>query len=144
MFFKQFKMSKKMKPEKIPPSEGNTSTANGSATAAAPTMDISEAALAGMELESLAPQLTPPEKAEGIKGIETAVWSSDKRVNALYTTYNPHNSWMGIAGVGWKKLAIGSNSATEAMTMLAAHCREKNCRIDYSEENGLVKEIYVW
>jgi hypothetical protein len=32
----------------------------------------------------------------------------------------------------------------EAMTQLAAHCREKNCRIDFSEENGLVNEIYVW
>jgi len=32
----------------------------------------------------------------------------------------------------------------EAMTQLASHGREKNCRIDFSEENGVVTEMYVW
>jgi|SRR4051794_39335335 hypothetical protein len=140
-------MSKKMKsPEKVPPTQGSSSASNGNtASAAPPTLEISEAALAGMELETAAPKLAPPQAAaSGITAVQTAVWSSDKRVNSLYTTFNPRNSWMGIVGIGWKKLATTSDSTTEAMTMLAAHCREKNCRIDFSEENGLVKEIYVW
>jgi hypothetical protein len=139
-------MSKKMKsPEKTPPSQGSSSVANGSAsTAAAPTLDISEAAIAGMELENGAPKLAPPQAASGITAVEAAVWNTDKRVNSLYGTYHPRNSWMGIVGLGWKKLGTTSDSTTETMTMLASHCREKNCRIDFSEENGLVKEIYVW
>ena len=131
-------------PENIPPTQGNNSVANGSSTATAPTINITEAAVAGMELESAAPKLSPPEKLEGVTAFEAAVWNTDKRVNGLYTTFNPRNSWMSIVGLGWKKLATGSDSATETMTMFAAHCREKNCRIDFSEENGLVKEIYVW
>ena len=134
-------MSKKMKPEKIPPVEGVAVT-NGNTNA--PTIDISEAAKAGMELEANAPKLSPPAAAEAVTAFGAAVWQTDKRVNALYNTHHARNSWMSIAGLGWKKLATGSDSTCEAMTLLASHCREKSCRIDFSEENGLVKEIYVW
>lgn len=125
----------------VPANTGSTSTASSSY---APTVNVSETANTSLASTVNAPQLTPPETKGVTTAIETAVWSTDKRVNALYTTYHPHNSWMSIAGVGWKKLATGSDSACEAMTQLAAHCREKNCRIDFSEENGIVKEIYVW
>ena len=128
-------------PEKIPPVQtGN----NLSKMPNAPTLEITEAALAGMEMESGGPRLSPPEKAEGIQAIGAAVWQTDKRVNGLYTTFNSRNSWMNIVGIGWKKLNDTNDSSNETMTAFAAHCREKVCRIDYSEENGIVKEIYVW
>jgi len=137
-------MSKKMKtPEKIPPSGGAITNSNSDTNA--PTINVSsQASFTSLESVTNAPQLSPPEIQEGVTGYEAAVWNTDKRVNALYTTLHARNSWMSIAGIGWKKLATGSDSACEAMTQLAAHCREKNCRIDYSEENGLVNEIYVW
>lgn len=137
-------MSKKMKtPEKIPPAGGAITNSNSDTNA--PTINVSsQAAFTSIESVTNAPQLSPPEVQEGVTAYEAAVWNTDKRVNALYTTLHARNSWMSIAGIGWKKLATGSDSACEAMTQLAAHCREKNCRIDYSEENGLVNEIYVW
>lgn len=127
-------------PEKTPPAA--MLETNGSA--AAPTIQISEIYANSAENTANAPRFSPPEKAEGVTAFGAAVWSTDKRVNGLYTTYHARNAWMSIAGVGWKKLATGSDSMCEAMTLLAAHCREKNCRIDFSEENGLIKEIYVW
>ena len=137
-------MSKKMKtPEKTPPS--GITTTNGSSDTNAPTINVSsQATFTSLESTVNAPQLSPPEVQGGVTAYEAAVWNTDKRVNALYTTLHARNSWMSIAGIGWKKLATGSDSACEAMTQLAAHCREKNCRIDFSEENGLVNEIYVW
>ena len=129
-------------PEKIPPAQAGVSATNSNLNA--PTLDISEAALTGMELEATAPRLSPPERSEALTAVGAAVWTTDKRVNGLYTTFNPRNSWMSIAGIGWKKLATTSDAACEAMTQLAAHAREKNCRIDFSEENGVVKEIYIW
>lgn len=139
-------MSKKMKtaPEKIPPA--GVTVGNGNTNTNAPTINVSsQAAFTALESVANAPQLSPPAVTEGEEtAFGAAVWSTDKRVNALYTTLHARNSWMSIAGVGWKKLATGSDSACEAMTQLAAHCREKNCRIDFSEENGLVNEIYVW
>lgn len=115
-----------------------------SSVSLAPAQEISEAALKGMELEATAPTVTPLQKAEGFAAVGAAVWNNDKRVNGLYTTYHPHNSWMSIAGMTWKKLSTTNDSSCEAMTLLAAHCREKICRIDFAEENGMVKEIYVW
>jgi hypothetical protein len=140
-------MSKKMNtPEKIPPVSVTASSGNGNGNgnANAPTMDVPEITTASFTAEANAPKLNPPEKSDAAGAVGTAVWNTDKRVNGLYTTYNAHNSWMSIAGIGWKKLATGSDSMCEAMTNLAAHAREKSCRIDFSEENGLVKEIYVW
>ena len=128
-------------PEKIPPVQSGNNTGNSSN---APTLEITEAAITGMELETGAPRLSPPERAEGVQSFGAAVWQTDKRVNGLYTTLNARNSWMNVAGMGWKKLNDTNDSSNEAMTALAAHCREKVCRIDFSEENGLVKEIYVW
>lgn len=137
-------MSRKMKtPEKIPPA--GATTTNGNSDTNAPTINVSsQAAFTSLESTANAPQLSPPSAQEGVTAYEAAVWNTDKRVNALYTTLHARNSWMSIAGIGWKKLATGSDSMCEAMTQLAAHCREKNCRIDFSEENGLVNEIYVW
>ena len=130
-------------PEKVPPA-GITIT-NGNTETNAPTVNVaSQSGYTSLESVANAPKLTPPIAQEGVTAYEAAIWSTDKRVNALYTTLHARNSWMSIAGVGWKKLATGSDSACEAMTQLAAHCREKNCRIDFSEENGLVNEIYVW
>jgi len=137
-------MSKKKKTlGKIPPS--GITASNGSNDTNAPTINVSsQAAFTSLESKANAPQLSPPVVQEGVTAYEAAVWNTDKRVNALYTTLHARNSWMSIAGIGWKKLATGSDSACEAMTQLAAHCKEKNCRIDFSEENGLVNEIYVW
>jgi hypothetical protein len=139
-------MTKKMKtPDKTPPvaTAGVVTTGNGGGYA--PDVNVAEVAKVSLASVANAPQMEPPEVKKGaVAANETVVWNTDKRVNALYTTYHPHNSWMSIAGIGWKKLATGSDSACEAMTQLAAHCREKTCRIDFSEENGLVKEIYVW
>ena len=135
-------MSRKMKtPEKIPPTGAGVTNGNDTN---APTINVSQVAFTAVESVSNVPQFNPPETKEGVTAFEAAVWNSDKRVNALYTTMHPRNSWMSIAGAGWKKLATNSDSVCEALTQLAAHCREKNCRIDFSEENELVNEIYVW
>jgi hypothetical protein len=137
-------MSRKMKtPEKRPPA--GIPVSNGNNDTNAPTINVSQSDAFRMVTSAAnAPQLDPPEKEEAVTAYEASVWSTDKRVNALYTTLHARNSWMSIAGIGWKKLTTANDSACEAMTQLAAHCREKNCRIDFSEENGLVNEIYVW
>lgn len=126
-------------PEKTPPVAIST---NGNSSNA-PSIEVPSLS-SSLVQEANAPTLTPPERSEAAGAIGAAVWSTDKRVNGIYTTFNPRNAWMSIAGVGWKKLATGSDAMCEAMTQLAAHAREKNCRIDYAEENGLVTQIYVW
>jgi hypothetical protein len=135
-------MAKKMKsPEKSLPSE----MAAGSSSGNAPDIQVPEGGTSTASSEGAAPTLTPPSQSSaGNTAFGAAVWATDKRVNGLYNTQDARNSWMSIAGTGWVKLATASDSACEAMTVLAAHARLKNCRIDYAVDANLTTEIYVW
>jgi len=130
-------MAKKMKsPEKNLPSDVNVFDGNE------PDVIVTKSSSAAFA-DQEAPTQTPPETVAG-EAFGAAVWNSDKRVNALYTTYHARNSWMSIAGKGWVKLTTASDSACEAMTILAAQARIKNARIDYATDTGEVTEMYIW
>jgi len=82
-----------------------------------------------------------PELMEAAAG----TWQTNKRVNALWGTNEPHNSWVLIAGIGWKKLAGSTDSGTLALTVLASHGKLTQTRVDYREESdGCIHEMYVW
>lgn len=74
-----------------------------------------------------------------------SAWQNNKQINALWSINQNRNSWVGVSGVGWKKLANNSDSAIVALTMLAAHAREKGSVVNYREESdGMIYEMYVW
>jgi len=72
-------------------------------------------------------------------------WQNNKQVNALWTNNQDRNSWVGVVGVGWKKLAGPNETALSAMTMLVAHARATGSAINYRDEaDTLIHEVYVW
>lgn len=74
-----------------------------------------------------------------------SAWQNSKKINALWSINQNRNSWVGVEGVGWKKLANNSDSAIVALTMLAAHARAKGSLVNYREESdGMIYEMYVW
>ena len=82
-----------------------------------------------------------------IEGVESGVtaWQNNKRISALWSISENRNSWVSVAGIGWKKLANSSDSAIVALTMLSAHAREKQSPVYYREESdGMIHEMYVW
>jgi hypothetical protein len=101
--------------------------------------------LAGMEVSMMISgnPLSTAVSTEGtapslpIDGVEAGVsaWQSNQRINALFSTTHNRNSWVGVAGIGWKKLANNSDSAIVALTMLGAHAREKESPVNYREES---------
>lgn len=98
----------------------------------------------GVELmtRQAAPTL-PASAGSAVAAIST--WQNDKRVNAMWVINEDRNAWMGVVGVGWKKLSNASESATSALTLLTAHARTKDSPVNYREEaDGMVHEIYVW
>jgi hypothetical protein len=115
-------------PSEMPPPSAEEAV---SAVGPAPTME-------GMG--DMAPSLPVEEGA--IAGV--AAWQNNKRVTALWSINQNCNSWAGISGMGWKKLANNSVSAVVALTMLCSHAREKNSAVNFREEGGMVREIYVW
>lgn len=86
---------------------------------------------------------TLPVEQEVTGGI--AAWQNNKRITGLWSINQNRNSWVGISGVGWKKLANNSDTAIVALTMLSAHAREKNSPVNYrTEKDGMIHEMYVW
>jgi hypothetical protein len=147
------------RPVKPPPAAGGTGQT--AMSGAAPAFQAAEAeaggeekprdlsetemALASTAREAVsAPQLEPPAAAMGEEG-GIGAWLSDKRVNALWGINQNRNSWVGIAGVGWKKLANNSDSAVVALTILSAHARLSQTGYYGREEaDGMIHEVYVW
>jgi len=81
----------------------------------------------------------------GVAVAGISAWQSNKRITALWSINQNRNSWMGVDGIGWKKLANNSDSAIVALTMLAAHAHEKGSVVNYREESdSMIYEMYVW
>jgi hypothetical protein len=80
----------------------------------------------------------------GAAGGVTA-WVNSQKINALWSISENRNSWVGVAGIGWKKLANNSDSAVVALTILGAHAKLTQHQVNYREEaDGMIHEIYAW
>jgi hypothetical protein len=72
-------------------------------------------------------------------------WQNSKKINALWSINQDKNSWVGVEGLGWKRLSNVSATGIVALTMLAAHAFEKGSIVNYRDESdGMIHEIYVW
>lgn len=67
-----------------------------------------------------------------VRGVAT--WLGDKRVNSLWSINETRNAWVGVAGIGWKKLSNVSDSAIVASTVLASNAKQTQTRFDYRKE----------
>ena len=96
---------------------------------------------------SAAPTAEPPSAAEsgGIGAVGASVWVNNKKINALWSINENRNSWVGVAGVGWVKLANNSDSAIVAMTILGANARQTQGVVNYRQESdNMIHEMYIW
>jgi hypothetical protein len=131
-------------PSREPPEVTSTETDNGGAEArpADPT-EAQLAVLAATPAAQATPTAEPPPEAIGVEAV--GVWQSNKRLNMLWSINQNRNSWIGVQGIGWKKLSNASDSSIVAMTAFAAHARDAQAPVYYREEaDGMVHEIYVW
>ena len=77
--------------------------------------------------------------------VGVGAWQNNKKVDSLWTINQDRNSWVGINGVGWKKLAGPNETAISALTMLVAHARATGSPVNYRDESDtLIHEVYVW
>jgi hypothetical protein len=87
---------------------------------------------------------TPLPITEGI-GADITTWQNNKKINALWCINQNRNVFVGVPGIGWKKLADNSDSAIVALTMLSAHAFEKGSIVNYRDEGDTkIHEMYVW
>jgi len=73
------------------------------------------------------------------------VWQYGKKINALWSINENRNSWVGVTGVGWVKLANNNDTAIVALTMLGADAKLTQGTVNYRQESdGMIHEMYVW
>ncbi|WGG50623.1 hypothetical protein [Rugamonas sp. DEMB1] len=111
------------------------------AAAATATATAATAGLAGAPPGQAAPTL--PLASVAARGV--SLWQQNKKLSALWSINQDRNSWVGVDGIGWKKLANSNDSSVVALTLLATHAREKDATVSYREESdGMIYEMYVW
>lgn len=110
---------------------------------ARPSQELTEEVMQTLgDIEAM-PEQMPPEMEEAV-GEAAGVWHSGKKITSLWSINQNRNSWIGVSGLGWKKLANNSDSAVVALTMLASHAKQANRNVNLREESGQIKEMYVW
>jgi hypothetical protein len=94
---------------------------------------------------SAEPVLSPPGAPQvAVSPATAAAWQTNKKILALWTNNSARNGYAFVDGVGWKRLATSSDSAHEALLMLAS-CSRLAGSITYPEAtDGLIHEIYLW
>lgn len=89
------------------------------------------------------PTAEPPVLKAGDEGV--TAWVNNQKVNALWCINQNRNSWISIAGVGFKKLANNSDTAVVALSILGASAKQTQGPVNFREEaDGMVHELYVW
>ena len=72
-------------------------------------------------------------------------WQYNKKIVGLWA-YGPQNrnAWVYVQGLKWRKLWPSHDSQVAAMMTMAAHAKAKNRNVNFYEEGGKIKEMYVW
>ncbi len=148
------KKSKQTKPKMEPGEEAEAKLTTEEEASMPSAVPPALEALAGAEVEGGPADvdlMTAPEEAapslQPAAGVAAGIsaWHKNKKITGLWSINQNRNSWVHIAGTGWKKLANNSDTGVVALTMLAAHARVKNSNVNLREENdGMVREMYVW
>jgi hypothetical protein len=101
----------------------------------------------GVETTPDAPVLTPPTAMAGLGGEEevaAAGWHSGKAITRTYHS-GANNSWIALAGVGWRRISPANESACGAMTIIAAHAVDNGRNVNaYEGDDGHIHQLYCW
>lgn len=128
-------------PSKMPPSNVQANTIAGRQSSPAENSAMSSMATGG----TMAPSKIPPGAAKSGIGAIATVWNNSATINALWSINQDKNSWIGVAGIGWKKLSNASDSGIVSLTMLSSLAKQSGSTVYYREEDdGMVHEMYVW
>jgi hypothetical protein len=104
----------------------------------------------GSAIVSTGPQGPPPGQSvrRGAPEEESAtasLWRRNQKITGLWCKNETRNSWISIAGVGWRKLGITTDSGVTALNILASQALQTGRSIDCREEaDGMIHEIYLW
>ncbi len=80
----------------------------------------------------------------GVEGIENTGWQANRRVLGLWTINEDRNAYAYFDTLGWRKISTDNdNIFLDMLTQLAA-AKAAGRPVNFYEEGGLIKQIYVF
>ncbi len=79
----------------------------------------------------------------GVNGIEATGWQTAKRVNGLWTIDQTRNAWAHFDGLGWRKISPDTDNIFFDMLVQLTMAKAANRPVNFFEEQGVIKQIYV-
>ena len=130
------------KPSAMPPEASVTQSADEQQR----PDDVLQEVSSQEESSATAPTQSPPETASssGDDAFGAGTWYNNKKITSLWTTNQQRNSYAGVSGLGWRKIAGTSDSAVVALTAAAAHARDRDRAVNVKIDNNQIVELYVW
>jgi hypothetical protein len=132
-------------PDTLPPSINDESVSYD--LLGAPTVSIESLQEESETVSTDLPAQMPPTEAQMAQAEEVgiAAWYNGKKIAALWCNSSSRNSYISVAGMGWKKLSNANDSCLISMSIMAAHAEATNATVNVrTGSDGMVHEIYVW
>jgi len=132
-------------PQEMPPAEVISTTGMASTM---PTQEPPSEIVTEYEIASGSGPTEPLPDAEEIAdnaATAAATWHYSRKITALWLKNQNRNVWVGISGVGWRKLAYNSDSANVALNMLSSHAKHLDRTVNaYEDDKQAIQRIVVW
>ena len=79
----------------------------------------------------------------GINGIEDTGWQNNRRVTGLWTINQDRNAWAYFAGLGWRRISYDNDNIFFDMLSQLIAAKAAARPVNFYEEKGVIKQIYV-
>jgi len=81
---------------------------------------------------------------DAVDGVPSpTVWVRDARIDGLWTINQHRNAWVHVKGLGWRRISPDKDNIFFDMLAQLAAAKAGNRRVDFREEAGVIKELYV-
>ncbi len=79
-----------------------------------------------------------------VEGVLETGWLNNTRVIGLWTIDQNRNAWAYLNGIGWRKIATDNDNIFFDLLRLLAAAKEGNRPVNVYQDNGVIKQIYVF
>jgi C1A family cysteine protease len=80
----------------------------------------------------------------GVDAIVETGWLNNVRVTGLWAINQDRNVWIYLAGIGWRRLAFDNDVITTTMLADAIIAKAAQRPVNVYQDNGVIKQIYVF
>jgi C1A family cysteine protease len=80
----------------------------------------------------------------GVDAIENTGWQSNRRVTGLWTINQDRNAWAYFDGLGWRKISPDNDNIFFDMLVQLAAAKAAARPVNFYEEQGVIKQLYVF